>query len=220
MDCIHRTVQKRKGSCMEKTRKTDRRTIYTRNIIKDALLELTKEKTYDTVNVSQLCRQAEIARATFYLHYDSLDEVLDCIIDDALEFSENSSDSLVDVLDLYHNRKNSPSAASKTILPACQRIADSDKYHHLFMDASIGNRIIHRIALHERDKVIPDFMERADLSEDEADMMFRFILHGTFAVNRSLEWQKNARWYHYQRVLSEIISAGLIYHKADLSNGS
>ena len=49
-------------------------------VIKDALLELNKETAYDKINVTMVCRQAEIARATFYLHFDSLDEVLDSVI--------------------------------------------------------------------------------------------------------------------------------------------
>ncbi len=194
---------------MEKSRKTDRRTLYTRNIIKEALLELTDKQTYDQINISQLCRQAEIARATFYLHYDSLDDVLDSIIDDALEFSESSGETVGDVLDFYGDRSAEKPAGKRTILPACQRIADSDKYHHLFMDNSISGRIINRIALHERDKVVPDFMARGKLTAEEADMMFRFILHGTFAINRSLGWIKNERWYHYQQIISQFIHGGL-----------
>ena len=45
-------------------RKTDRRTLYTRQVIKDALLELLTENTYDRINVTMLCRQAEISRAS------------------------------------------------------------------------------------------------------------------------------------------------------------
>ena len=52
-----------------KERKEDRRSKYTRMIIKDTFLELLKEKSYDKINVSQICKNAEITRTTFYLHY-------------------------------------------------------------------------------------------------------------------------------------------------------
>ena len=71
-----------------RTRKTDRRTIYTRNTIKDALLELLADTTFDRITVTALCKQAEITRATFYLHYDNLDEVLNELLDDALRLTE------------------------------------------------------------------------------------------------------------------------------------
>lgn len=192
-----------------KYRKTDRRTLYTRTVIKDALLELTAATPYDKINVTSLCRQADIARATFYLHYDSLDQVLDSVIDDALLFSENHpGGTVIDVLDIMKSKNPEVLKENESVLPACQRIADSDKYHHLFMDVSISDYIIQRISAHERDKVVPEMMKRSGVSEDEAEMLFRFILHGSFAVNRSLGWEKNERWYRYQQILSRFINAG------------
>ena len=43
-----------------KNRKTDRRTLYTRNVIKDALLEALAEKTFEQITVTDVCRRAEI----------------------------------------------------------------------------------------------------------------------------------------------------------------
>ena len=72
-----------------RTRKTDRRTIYTRNTIKDALLELLADTTFDRITVTALCKQAEITRATFYLHYDDIYDMLHKIEDEMfLEFNE------------------------------------------------------------------------------------------------------------------------------------
>ena len=73
-----------------KERKEDRRSKYTRMIIKDTFLELLKEKSYDKINVSQICKNAEITRTTFYLHYSNLDEVFFETLDEALEISKNS----------------------------------------------------------------------------------------------------------------------------------
>lgn len=204
---VWRRTQMSGSDTGEKTRKTDRRTLYTRSVIKDALLELTADTTYDRINVTQLCRQAQISRATFYLHYDSLDEVLDAVIDDALLFSETEKGTVVDVLDII--RMNPQDLRRDAVLPACQRIADSAKYHHLFMDPSVSAHILQRIYTHEKDHVIPDLQKRTGLSEEDAQMLFRFILNGSFAVNSSLGWEKNARWYRCQEILGKFINAGL-----------
>ena len=45
-------------------RKTDRRTMYTRMVIKDALLELLRETDFAEITVAGLCREAEINRGT------------------------------------------------------------------------------------------------------------------------------------------------------------
>ena len=47
-----------------KSRKTDRRTLYTQNAIKDALLEALGEKNFEQITVTDICRRAEITRAT------------------------------------------------------------------------------------------------------------------------------------------------------------
>ena len=61
----------------ETGRKMDRRTRYTRQIIRDTLLELMGEKGFSHVTVTEVCKQAELNRGTFYLHYLDLNDVLD-----------------------------------------------------------------------------------------------------------------------------------------------
>ncbi len=191
-------------------RKTDRRTLYTQTAVKEAFLELIAEMSYDRINVTAICRRAEISRATFYLHFDNVDDVLDRVIDDALLFSEEAAGSMVDMLDAFSGTCGAQEMKEhETLLPACQRIADSDRYHSLFMDSQVSDHIIRRIAQHERETVVPVLMKRGGISEDEAELIFRFILYGSFAVNRSLGWQKDDRWYRCQSLLGRFVSGGM-----------
>ncbi len=194
---------------MKKERKTDRRTLYTINTIKDALLELKKDLPYDKISVKQLCEKAEISRATFYLHYDSIDDVLDEVLDDALLFSEGATGNAIDLIDIIQSGRIQSIQENEAILPACQRIADSDRYHDLFMDQSLSEYIIMRIFNHEKATVIPALVKKTGLDEATAEMIFRFMLHGSFYVNKSLNWEKNERWYEFQKTLSAFLDAGL-----------
>ena len=72
----------------------DRRVIYTKHAIKDALLELMKEKSFEKLSISGVCEAAQITRTTFYSHYDTLNQVLDELIDEAFEVAEYSSTTL------------------------------------------------------------------------------------------------------------------------------
>ena len=93
-------------------RKTDRRTITTKTQIKDALLILLKSTSYNRISVSLLCKQAQITRPTFYLHYQNLNEVLDEILDDALRITElDQSISKYDCDDAEH--ASSPAYSAK-----------------------------------------------------------------------------------------------------------
>jgi DNA-directed RNA polymerase specialized sigma24 family protein len=53
----------------EKTKKEDRRIRYTKQVIKDTLLQLLEKNHFAKITVTELCRRAEINRGTFYLHY-------------------------------------------------------------------------------------------------------------------------------------------------------
>ena len=66
----------------------DRRVTYTKNAIKDALLGLMKDKSFEKLSISKVCEAAQITRTTFYSHYDTLNQVLDELIDEAFEMAE------------------------------------------------------------------------------------------------------------------------------------
>lgn len=47
----------------------DRRVIYTKKVIKEALLNLLKENPLEKITVKETCAHADINRATFYRYY-------------------------------------------------------------------------------------------------------------------------------------------------------
>jgi AcrR family transcriptional regulator len=56
--------------------KEDRRTRRTRQLLRDALLSLLKEKRYVDISVQDIIERADIARSTFYVHYMDKDDLL------------------------------------------------------------------------------------------------------------------------------------------------
>ncbi len=57
-------------------KKLDRRVRRTRRMLRQALLELIIEQGYDDLTITALTERADLRRATFYLHYSDLDELL------------------------------------------------------------------------------------------------------------------------------------------------
>ena len=68
-----------------KSRKTDRRTLYTKMVIKDAYCTLLHGKEYERITVTDICKLAEINRTTFYLHYLDSKAVFEELLDEILE---------------------------------------------------------------------------------------------------------------------------------------
>lgn len=56
--------------------KKDRRTRKTRQLLRDTLLTLLKEKRYEEISVQDIIAQADVARSTFYVHYVDKDDLL------------------------------------------------------------------------------------------------------------------------------------------------
>lgn len=56
--------------------KADRRTRRTRQLLRDALLALLKEKRYEAISVQDIIERADVARSTFYVHYLDKDDLL------------------------------------------------------------------------------------------------------------------------------------------------
>jgi len=70
------------------TKTEDRRVRRTRRMLSEALMTLIIEKTYETITIQEIAEQADLNRATFYLHYGSKEELL-------IESLEQQFDQLV-----------------------------------------------------------------------------------------------------------------------------
>ncbi|ETO40509.1 TetR family regulatory protein of MDR cluster [Fructilactobacillus florum 8D] len=62
----------------------DQRSIRTRKAIKTALINLMKTTSLPKISVTEVVRTAGITRATFYLHYQDIDNLYDSICDEIL----------------------------------------------------------------------------------------------------------------------------------------
>ncbi len=189
-------------------RKTDRRTLMTKQMIKGALLELLAHTPYEKVTVSALCRQAEITRATFYLHYDNTESVLSELLDDALrltELADRPQEPWTGEL-LEKPEAAATPADLDAMLPACQRAASNPKYRVLFLDESLSPHILQKLADFQRPRRVPQIMKRYHVSEWEAEQLFVYMLHGNFALNRSLGWVQSDEWYRAQALIQRLVA--------------
>ncbi len=60
----------------------DRRVVRTRKAIRKAFMRLIQESDYQKITITAIAREADIDRKTFYLHYRSVEDLIDEIIQD------------------------------------------------------------------------------------------------------------------------------------------
>lgn len=69
-------------------RKTDRRSLYTRERIKTACYQLLQKKPMEQISITELCKAADINRSTFYLHYQDVPDVYKNMLTEILDSIE------------------------------------------------------------------------------------------------------------------------------------
>lgn len=80
---------------MTNPKSADRRTLRTRRALRDALLTLLPEKSWDELSVQDICARADIGRSTFYLHFSSKEELLSGSLDDLREMLNSPTEATV-----------------------------------------------------------------------------------------------------------------------------
>ena len=68
-----------------KKRKPNRQVARSRRRLQKALIGLLKKKPYQKITISKISRRADLARRTFYEHFESKDDLLLSVVDDAVE---------------------------------------------------------------------------------------------------------------------------------------
>ncbi|ANJ15450.1 MULTISPECIES: TetR/AcrR family transcriptional regulator [Lactiplantibacillus] len=186
---------------MKNSNRIDRRTIYTVNVIKDSFLELIQDKPYLKISIKEICKVADISRSTFYLHFKSINDVLNAILDDAIKMT--SPDYLkISNFSIDYLKEN------ESLIPACQRVGSSEKYRKLLLDPELAEYIVGRIMIRERNRVVPAIQEKTGLSKEDAETLFLYTLHGSFAVNRANQFRKNNKWYHDVQLINNFTLNG------------
>jgi AcrR family transcriptional regulator len=59
-----------------KAKKYDRRVDRTRRALREALIDLIREKSYDQITIEEITERANLGRTTFYLHYKDKEDLL------------------------------------------------------------------------------------------------------------------------------------------------
>ena len=184
--------------------KTDRRVIKTRAAIKAALDKLVKEQGMDKLTVSALAREANIDRKTFYLHYDSIDDLIDSAASDMVE-------DIISTIDPGCLSANPGEQVRLTLAHVNEKIcADVELYaymaNNLSMDFVLGH--IERALKHYAKTAGVDRLPRELLADSDPDYYRpRFYLAG--AVSVYSEWLCSDRTRPIEDV-AEVVADALI----------
>ena len=152
---------------MQKKHKPDRRVQRTKQALRKALLELIKDKGYDSISVEEITRQANLGRATFYLHYKDKEDLL---VDEFNEIVNERARTISEIPfsawlpDLENPDPKVENKPAPPLLMAFQHVANHADIYRILLQNEKSDRIFERIRKIIT-QAITDFMQRKAKSD-------------------------------------------------------
>ncbi|MBD3922355.1 TetR/AcrR family transcriptional regulator [Paenibacillus sp. PR3] len=101
--------------------RTDPRIIRTRQLLKEAFIDLLQEMEIEKISVNRIAERATINRVTFYLHYRDIPDMMDKMADEMVEDMQRALDESPSV--------DSDRNDSLMLLNLLEHIADNAKFY-------------------------------------------------------------------------------------------
>ena len=162
-----------------KNPKTDRRSRLTRQMVKDALLELLKKQPISKITVKQLCEKADINRATFYNHFYDTRNVLEHIEE---EYCKNIETEVINAI--YSNN------ASEFILNMLTEMKSDKNLTQILKCENTKPGFIKKIKKMAQDLLVSHWAKRfKTYAKEKLEYIYSFMITGSLSVIN--EWLKN-----------------------------
>lgn len=137
---LKENVSKKDSKDLKDLKKEDLRVVKTKEIIRNTFKSMILEMDYDYITVKELTERAKINRKTFYLHYESLDDLLlelqDSIANSFIEkdISYTKLEDMKDLIKLFFQNGNNFHPIYEKIICGGSYRNISDRIHKKVMD--------------------------------------------------------------------------------------
>ena len=171
--------------------KNNRRTVLTKRIFKETLMDLMKEKPISKITIKEICDLADMSRSTFYLHYQDQYDLLEDIEKEVLE---NTFKNL--------HKLNSELTAIESITFFLQYVRKNKTVFSILLCQSETHSFQEGIMQSVQSYIQTILPEISDKLEE--NYMYSFIMHGCLHV--IIDWiyhdfnipeEKLARFIYY-----------------------
>ena len=152
-----------------------------------ALISLLKKKPFEYITVSEICETASVNRSTFYLHYETISDLLDettrYLLDDFRSYFPTDTIDLV-----CCDRNKLVFVCDKYLTPYLTYIKN---HKEVFGTAITHNKILKFEDVHKRlfDNIFNPILDRFHYPSNTRQYVMMYYLNGINAI--VLEWLKN-----------------------------
>ena len=160
-------------------------------LMNQALIELLNKKDFEYITIKEICKKAGVNRSTFYLHYETINDLL-------VECIENINKKFV----TYFDKETKEIVAQIKNCPKEELIFITPEYLTPYLKFIKDNKIIHQVAVNKSNimKSFENFnslnkyifnpiFKRFGIDDKTGNYMINYYLNGVTAIIN--EWIKN-----------------------------
>ncbi len=175
-------------------KKNNRRTIITKRILKDSLLELMQQKSISRITIREICDLSDMSRSTFYLHYQDQYKLLEDIEKEVLEKTFENLREL-----------NSELTAVESIAVFLSYVKENKTTFGVLL-CQPENQAFQKAIMDRVQAYIQSIVPSRNTSDKDL-LLYSFIMHGSLSVLTG--------WINSRFRLPEGEVAKIIYHACD-----
>ena len=152
-----------------------RSSIRSKNLIKKALVKLMHEKELARITVSDVIREADISRGTFYAHYTDINSVIEQIENEELK-------KLLAFVDSFKGAdlKNPTTVFLRSV---CEYLAQDMEYYRMIIKTNIVHNFLNRLINIFYEKTVKSILEANEsVSATGADIYLSYTSAGASMV--------------------------------------
>lgn len=162
----------------------------TANLFNEALICLLEKKDIEYITIKELCNKAGVNRSTFYLHYESINDLVEETINYINEkfvgyFNENSKKFIEKIKD--SSLEDLKLVEKKYLTPYLNFIKDNKKVFRASFNNPKGMSAFNKYN-HLKEYILNPIFERFNISENERNYLISFYINGIMAIIN--EWLK------------------------------
>lgn len=188
---------------IKQEKKTDRRSLITQKIIKEAFLLLLNKTSYADITVTAICEKAQVSRSSFYLHYDSVHDVLESVLSDIFEQADLSHDFFCIGDD----------TCCKNVLSFCQYVRNNKEYHVLFTKNYLNENIRDALVKYMANLRKIDSSQQNVYLKKNMFHIFDFYFAGCLCVLKNYLTVSDETWKLVQSDMLKITQKGFLIFK-------
>ena len=155
------------------------RNSFSSSLMVEALLFLLEKKEYDSITVKEICEKAGVNRSTFYMHYDTKDDLLV----ETMKYinARLLSDSNYDAIIPRSNDEKNFNLDEIHLIPYLNTIKEFKKIYrvlphkpHIFKKSNINKALYRNLC----DKLLRKY----NIKNDEKEFAFAYFNYGVLAI--------------------------------------